>query len=152
MGQLLQLLPVILLLFLSLFSFPHDGADRAYSLHRTERHPVPRETSMEHIYPNIPYFVAPTFARDHGRDRRRLFQVEREVQQAFMHDLHRRCQMEQSEKARLVQAARRTFNREERQRRTEEAEAMVMQSCERVSAMLKGASGRGAGGAGGGQG
>ncbi len=148
MGQMLQLLPVILLLFLSLFSFPHEGqADRAYSLHRTERHPVARETSVEHVYPHIPYFVTPAFSRDHARDRRRLFQVEREVQQAYMHDLHRRCQMEQNDKARLVQAARRTFNREERQRKTEEAEALPMQSCERVSAMLKGASGGGKGGA-----
>lgn len=75
MGQLLQLLPVILLLFLSLFSFPHDGAERPYSLHRTERHPVLRETSVEHVYPNIPYYVSSAFSRDYARDRRRLFQV-----------------------------------------------------------------------------
>lgn len=137
LGQLLQLLPVILLLFLSLFSFPAES-DRPYSLHRTERHPVPRQTTAEHIYPDIPYFVSAKFERDYARDRRRLFNVEREVQQSFLYDLHRRCELERTEKARLLQTARRTFNREERQRRTEEAEAMAMPTCERWAGMVRG--------------
>jgi hypothetical protein len=138
MGQLLQLLPVILLLFLSLFSFPSDGSDRPFSLHRTDRHPVPRETSVEHIYPHIPYYVTTAFDRDYARDRRRLFHVERDVQQAYMYDLHRRCEMERHEKARLVQAARRTFNREERQRKLEEVEGRTMAACDKWESMARG--------------
>ncbi|EWM27683.1 dnaj subfamily b member 12 [Nannochloropsis gaditana] len=126
--QVLQLLPVLLLLFLSLFSFPQES-ERAFSLHRTDRHPLQRSTSMEHILPNIPYFVGQSFGRDYARDRRRLFQVEREVQQSYLYDLQRQCEGQKQNKVRRVQAARRLFNAEERAKRMAEADALPLEAC-----------------------
>jgi hypothetical protein len=74
MSQFFQMIPVILLLFLSLFSFPQE-TQRAFSLHKTDRFPHMRETAMEHVVPNIKYYVGSSFMKDYGRDRRRLFQV-----------------------------------------------------------------------------
>jgi hypothetical protein len=124
MSQFLQMLPVLLLLFLSLFSFPQE-AERAFSLKRTDRHPMQRATSMDNILPNIPYFVARTFS--HGRQQ--LYQVEREVQQAYLYDLQRQCEDQKQDKARRVHAARRVFNSEDRARRMAEADEMPLEAC-----------------------
>lgn len=67
--------------------------------------------------------------------------MEREVQQAYIYDLHRRCELERTEKARQVQAARRTFNREERQKRMEEAEGMALPMCDKWTAIMRGGAG-----------
>jgi hypothetical protein len=84
---------------------------------------------MEHILPNIPYFVGQSFGRDYARDRRRLFQVEREVQQSYLYDLQRQCEGQKQNKVRRVQAARRLFNAEERAKRMAEADALPLEAC-----------------------
>jgi hypothetical protein len=71
---LMQLLPIILLLFLSLFSFPTEQ-ERPFSLHRSDRHRVLRQTSVDHVVPGINYYVNPDFNREFGANRNRLYAV-----------------------------------------------------------------------------
>ncbi len=128
MSQFIQMLPVLLLLFLSLFSIPQE-TERPFSLHRTDRYPLQRSTAVEHVLPNIPYFVSNTFGRDYARDWRRLRAVEREVQNVYVGELARTCDVQKGEKARLIQSALRVKDPEEREQRMAEAEARPLESC-----------------------
>lgn len=51
LSQLLQLAPILILLFISLFSFPSE-TERAFSLHRSEKYMTPRQTSVEQVHSN----------------------------------------------------------------------------------------------------
>jgi hypothetical protein len=70
----MQILPLLLLLFLSLFSFPSEY-ERPYSLHRSERHPIHRQTSADRVHHGIDYWVGPTFTRDYVPNKRKMRDV-----------------------------------------------------------------------------
>lgn len=133
----MQILPLLLLLFLSLFSFPSEY-ERPYSLHRSERHPIHRQTSADRVHHGIDYWVGPTFTRDYVPNKRKMRDVEQDVVQAFFYDLQRRCEVEKMEKQRMVAQAKRAFSRDERNRRLQEAQGMSLDSCTRLNSYLYG--------------
>jgi hypothetical protein len=65
-------------------------------------------------------------------------QVEREVQNLYAHDLSRRCEVEKTERSRLVSQAKRSFSREERDRKMKEAQAMPLKACNELNTLFYG--------------
>lgn len=67
-----------------------------------------------------------------------VLQVEREVQNLYAHDLSRRCEVEKTERSRLVSQAKRSFSREERDRKMKEAQAMSLKACNELNTLFYG--------------
>ena len=100
LGQLMQILPLLLLF---LFSFMSGSGSDATPFNMS----MTREFSVKRTTPtNIEYFVRPTFLRQYGRDARSLFYVESLVEKTHLETLQRTCNKEKTEKANLEKAAK----------------------------------------------
>merc|ERR1719198_253244 len=86
-AQLGQLLPLLLLFGLSVFSYPSGMQDPIFSLSQTNKYSIRRDTRARGVTPDIPYFVTETFNQRYGRDPRSLRMVEQSVEQEYEYKL-----------------------------------------------------------------
>ena len=108
--QLLQLLPIIMLFFLSFFSFPQGGREPLFSLHRTSSYPIGRSTKARNVISGIDYYVKRDFKAHYGRDRRALAQIEQMVEDAKIKNVRQTCEREKQMKHVNLIRAKRTGN------------------------------------------
>ncbi len=115
-GGLLQLLPLLLLLFMSMVNFPQSSQPALFSLHRNGVHSEERKTFIQGVVPDIPYFVEASFRRDVARDYRKLQKIESEVQVAYFRYLDAACKQDTVNVRRQAQLERNRGNRDEVER------------------------------------
>ena len=105
MMQLLQLLPIALLLLFTLFN-SGSREEALFSLDRGRDFPVEMRTNgglsaLHRVTPSLPYFVTSEQYLRYSRDRHLRYQVERRVEAAMQDRLQKRCFSERSRKRRL---------------------------------------------------
>lgn len=79
LSSLLQLLPIFFFLMLSFFSVP-EYTTQYYNLNRSPIYSERHVTEVKGIYPDLPYFLKPSVAREIRRDRRKHREIELSVQ------------------------------------------------------------------------
>lgn len=114
-AQLLQFLPVLLFLFLTMGSMGGSGGgmsrsggayDRGhlpYSFVKDNRFRILKETTLLGEHVNIPYYVPENFALRYARTLNDLREVERKVYLEYRDILHRTCEAEKETKRRAVE-------------------------------------------------
>ncbi|CAM9170399.1 unnamed protein product [Chrysoparadoxa australica] len=104
--QLIQLLPLAIMLLYSFFSFP--ASDPVFSLNQNRNFSVQRATRSTHgVVEGIPYFVKKDFEVAYGRDRYQLRQVEKSVTARYRDLLQNKCHLGKQRKHELIQNAQR---------------------------------------------
>ena len=101
LGQILQLMPLILLFMMSFMSFPSMNGDESYfALHRKEPFTIKRTTRNHHV----DFFVKSDFAMQYtGRGKRHVLQqVETMVEQQYYQHLTERCQKDKYQRVRVT--------------------------------------------------
>ncbi|CAM9817956.1 unnamed protein product, partial [Heterosigma akashiwo] len=98
--QLVQMLPIIALMFFSLFSFPSQS-EPLYQLSPKGQWQTARYTSRE-----VPYYVKESFRREYGRSRHSLAQVEQAVHADFGAALRHECTAQREQQKRLYYRAK----------------------------------------------
>lgn len=120
LGQLVQFLPLLMILFLSFFNMPGQssggatGGSRYFSLTPVNPFVNPLHTKFSTVK-DIPYFVTDQFVRTIGRDRYQLSQVERMVEESYKRYLSDECKNQKDYKKKLeTLAMKRTIPEQER--------------------------------------
>lgn len=120
LGQLVQFLPLLMILFLSFFNMPGEssggatGGSRYFSLTPVNPYINPLHTKLSNVK-DIPYFVTDKFVRTIGRDRYQLSQVERMVEESYKRYLLEECNNQKNYKKKLEHlASKRTISEQER--------------------------------------
>lgn len=117
---LLQLAPILLLVFLSLLS-SFFVSDPVFSLQRSDKYPVGRTTHQL----KIQYYVKQDFTSNFGGDLRR---IERQVEEEYVSTLRTNCWKERSYKENMLWRARNYGDT----RLYERAQKMDTPSCEQL--------------------
>ena len=127
MHQLVNFLPIVLLFLMSFSPFSGGPPERVYSFAPDQVYKNHRETKMNGVTPNIPYYVSDKFRQRYGRSTAELYRVEKSVEQEW-HDLTlNRCLAEtQTKKKRLARAQWDRLSSEE----VERIKAESLPSCE----------------------
>ncbi len=107
--SLLQLLPLLLLIFMSFGSFP-SRQEVPFSLHKTTTFRIKRMTSTRGITPEIPFFVDSNFKSTYGRDHRKLHEVEGKVESLYTSMIDNQCRSDRISFDHSVKNARRNRN------------------------------------------
>ena len=135
MGSLLQLMPFLLLLVLSLFSsLPIGGDPTPYALRPKDSYTLPRATEGL----GVKYYVADTFELRHTTAET-LRSLEERVEADHLQHVRRRCSAERASKQRMVDAANQNQGAE-RSRMFEAADGVSMRWCdekERLEAAIR---------------
>ncbi|XP_041968176.1 dnaJ homolog subfamily B member 14 [Aricia agestis] len=117
---LLQLLPVLVLVLLSMMS-GFFISEPVYSLQPTPKYPVPRET----ISLKVPYYVKENFHTDYQGSLRRL---EMAIEEEYIASLRMACQRERNYRDSMAWKARNFGD----QKQHAEAQKLRMPSCEKL--------------------
>jgi curved DNA-binding protein CbpA len=129
--QIMQFLPIILMLLLTFSSFGGNYHQPAFSLNPQGVYQTHRKTQSRSVVPDISYYVQSSFDKNYNFNSEALRKVEREVEAEFKHYLDVRCGNERAYKnSKLYQA--RFAGKEAR----EKAEALATPSCEQYTKMF----------------
>jgi curved DNA-binding protein CbpA len=129
--QIMQFLPIILMLLLTFSSYGGNYNQPLFSLNPQGTYQTLRKTQSRSVVPDISYYVQSTFDRNYKLNSEALRKVEREVEAEFKHYLDMRCGNERAYKnSKLYQA--RFAGKEAR----EKAEALATPSCEQFTKMF----------------
>lgn len=141
LGQLFQLLPLLLIMILSFFNFNDSGSlggsssmpgnNKYYSL--VPKHPFtnPLQTKLTGVK-DIPYYVTDKFLRTYYRDRYQLSQVERMVEGAYEEYLVEECTSQQKYQTQLQKEARKNKEDTRLQNRAQNFELSRCQELEEL--------------------
>lgn len=124
--QIIQFLPVILLLFMSFSSYSNTYSAPAFSLQRQGTYQTIKNTKYSSS-PKIPYFVANQFDSLYRPDSEALRRVEQEVEREYKAWLTAKCRNERQIKNNRLYQAR--FSGEKAR---EAASAMPLASCDEL--------------------
>lgn len=117
---LLQLAPILLLVFLSVLSSFLVG-EPLYSLQQSDKHPISRKTSNL----NVPYFLKKDYQMESRAELRR---IERQVEEEYISNLRNSCWRERSYKENMLWKARNYADA----RLYDKASKMETPSCDRL--------------------
>jgi len=129
LAQLMQFLPILLLLVFSFLSSP-GGDDTPFSLDRASPFTELRHTSNHHV----PFYMSPHALRQYARDHRATSRLESVVEQAYMKRLDGMCRKEQSQFNAGVARAR-NAPADAQPEMMKKAQSFPMPSCERLHEM-----------------
>jgi DnaJ family protein B protein 12 len=148
LGQLMQLLPLLLLFLMSFFNMPgqdagssgqpqHTGGSRYFSLTSASPYTNPLFTQYSHVK-DIPYFVTDQFMRTSSRDKYQLSQVERVVEQSYEKYLVNECHTQRVYKANLQNQAkwRKGLTSTDRERELKKAHAFELKRCDELTELF----------------
>mmetsp|Transcript_6434 Transcript_6434/g.9377 ORF Transcript_6434/g.9377 Transcript_6434/m.9377 type:complete len:435 (+) Transcript_6434:197-1501(+) len=141
LSQLFQLLPLILLFFMSFFNMPGEdtgmSGNKYFSLVQNPPHIHARHTKYSHVK-DIPYFVTDNFMRTYNRDRYQLAQVERMVEQTYERYLRDECRNQKLYKNQLENQARtRTgLTKEDREKEIKRAQQFELTRCDELDELF----------------
>lgn len=122
--NLVQLLPLALLMLFSLLSSVSIGDEKPFSLKRSEGFVLQRRT--EHF--GVPYWVADSFELLHA-DAASLRKVEDRIENENMQQLRRRCNAERMQKQKMTEAANH-YSGPDKARMLESADSFYMRYCD----------------------
>lgn len=129
--QLMQFLPIILMLLLTFSSYGSNYHQPVFSLNPQGTFQTARTTSSRSVVPDIKYYVQPSFEKTYKSPSEALRKVEREVEAEFKHYLEMRCGNEKAYKnSKLYQA--RFAGKEARKK----AEDLTTPSCDQYQKMF----------------
>ncbi|KAL1507017.1 hypothetical protein AB1Y20_009432 [Prymnesium parvum] len=134
LGNLLQLLPLVMLMLFSLLSSVSIGDDKPFSLKRSEGFTQERRTMSS----GVQYWVPESFELLHP-DAASLRKVEDRVETSMQQTLRRRCSAERTQKQKMVEAANH-YNGADKIRMLERADKLQMRYCDqkdRLDAMRR---------------
>lgn len=89
--QLMQFLPIILMLLLTFSSYGGNYHQPVFSLSPQGTYQIPKMTHSRNVVPDIQYYVQPTFEKSYKLGSESLRKVEREVEAEYKHYLDMRC-------------------------------------------------------------
>lgn len=138
LGQLLQFLPLLLIMALSFFNMPGDtnsmggstgGGNRYFSLTPVKPHINPLSTRLTKVK-DIPYYVSDSFLRTVARDRYQLSQVERMVERSYSTYLIDECKNQKAYKRKLeILSTKKNINDVEKSNLVKKANGFVLSRC-----------------------
>ena len=114
--QLMGFLPIILLFLMSFSPFGNNNYasnERVFTFSQSGAYSVPRETSMNGVVKDIPYFVTPKFRNKYGKSYSDLYKVEKAVEREFRDFKLNSCYLEAQNKAKRVNKAKWAFKEKE---------------------------------------
>lgn len=113
---LLQILPMLLLLFLSMGGFGSNttssnnyyerGNNAPYSFHKAEKYQLFKETTLLDRNIRIPYYVGHTFDSKYGKSLPELKKIEKLIYQEYKDVLYTKCYNEKETRRRAVEKVR----------------------------------------------
>jgi len=140
-GQLLQMLPILLIFLMSFFGAPIDdgtgptGGSKYFSLTHSPPFIHPLQTKITTVK-DIPFFVTEKFLRSLHRDRYQLGQVEKLVEKSYERFLRGECRNQQTYKNQLENQARyargRGLTQADRERELKKAQAFELSRCDEL--------------------
>lgn len=123
-----QLLPIMLILFVSLIStFFAEDSTPDYSFTRTGKFNVRRETPTH----SIPFYVKKSFTE--GKSARNLLNFDRKVELLYIKDVRNKCSQEKIYQTEQMDEAHGWFSTDEKKLR--EAQNMVLPNCDRLGSL-----------------
>ncbi|CAG9330685.1 unnamed protein product [Blepharisma stoltei] len=128
---LLQLMPVILLLLISVISTYQSQGDY-FSFHPTREYSYEKYTRNL----NVKYYVEPSYARELRQDMSELQRLESQVEKTYLGQLKRECSNAKEKKSILLNKAKYYSGRSSSYYK-EMAEGVDMWSCEKLQELLK---------------
>ena len=138
LGQLIQFLPLLLIMALSFFNMPGDtngmggstgGGNRYFSLTPVKPHINPLSTRLSKVK-DIPYYVSDSFLRTVARDRYQLSQVERMVERSYSTYLIDECKNQKAYKRKLeILSTKKNINEIEKSNLVKKANGFVLSRC-----------------------
>ena len=134
LNQLLQFLPLLLIMALSFFSGSDStsgatGNSRYYSLTPVSPHTNPLHTRLSKVK-DIPYYVTDQFVRTIARDRYQLSQVERMVENSYQKYLEGECRNQRIYKRKLeLLAGKRSISEAEKVNLMKKANGFELSRC-----------------------
>lgn len=96
--QLMQFLPIILMLLLTFSSYGGTYQQPLFSLSPQGTYQIPRTTQSRTVVPDIQYYVQQNFEKNYKSGSETLRKLEREVESEFKHYLDMRCGNERAYK------------------------------------------------------
>ncbi|KAJ8607072.1 hypothetical protein CTAYLR_009895 [Chrysophaeum taylorii] len=130
--QLLQVIPLLLLVVLSMWTYPSQYQDPPFSLEKKGKYDIERATKTRGVPRDIPYYVADGFQAKHARDSYALARVEQLVKDEFETTLRYSCYSQKEQQRRLFYQARILRTREQREKAMDQARKYRLTSCEQL--------------------
>ena len=127
-AQILQIVPLLILFALTMFSFG-DSREAMFSLDETREYRVKRHTSHPAVIEGLPYYVKPTFGQRAGRD---LYKVESSVEQYMYTKLRRECTQARQKQRQYHSLAKRSSGQRS-QSFLEQAKHVRMHACDELN-------------------
>lgn len=134
--NIMQLIPVLLLLFMSFGSLP-SHRESIFSLQRSNQFNIKRVTSTNGIVPDIPFFVDRNFKSAYARDARKLHSVETEVQSQHISRINHQCRSDKLLFSRKVENAKRRRNEKQLEELLSQGDSSACQELERLQSLLR---------------
>ncbi len=101
--QVIQFLPILVLLLMSMSSFTGGGSQQVYSFSPHGSFNQPRRTSTRSVIKGIPYYVSSAFDRSYPPSSQSLQRVEEHVQEDYKSVLIEQCQSERHRRNVMIQ-------------------------------------------------
>ncbi|KAL7553168.1 hypothetical protein ACHAWF_016413 [Thalassiosira exigua] len=143
LGQLVQLLPLFLIMLLSFWNMTEDGSSGGengyFSLTPVRPHVNPLRTKLTKVR-DIPYYVSDQFLRTIARDKYQLGQVERMVEKRYERYLVTECEGQRGYRRKLEMLARQGRRTEaERTNLEQKARGFELTRCVELEDLFPGA-------------
>jgi len=122
--NLIQLLPLLMLMLFSLLSSVSLGDEKPFALKRSEGYVVERRTELS----GVQYWVADSFELLH-QDAASLRKVEDRIENDNLQSMRRRCNAERTQKQKMTEAANH-YNGADKARMLESADSFHMRFCD----------------------
>uniref|UniRef100_A0A7S1EQJ6 J domain-containing protein n=1 Tax=Timspurckia oligopyrenoides TaxID=708627 RepID=A0A7S1EQJ6_9RHOD len=134
MALILQFLPFLILILVSILSIFSNDSVSNYSLERTNVFSIPKQTQRGGVY----YYVAKDFDDKVLKSHINLNKFERQIETEMLQELAAKCNNEQLQKQRLIERSKAIFmSRVERDRLRNRAEKVNMMNCEKYANLRK---------------
>lgn len=127
LGQLLHLLPFLILIVFSLFGGQNDTQN--FSLQRTSQFTVERSSNL-----GTTFYVTQQFQRYYARDRRTMRDVEAQADRDQFGILRKECDQQKKQKARKIRDAKK-FRGPNAPRILKEAHEFELASCDKIRSL-----------------
>eukprot|EP01027_Heterolobosea_sp_BB2_P019482 GEZU01027367.1.p1 GENE.GEZU01027367.1~~GEZU01027367.1.p1 ORF type:complete len:180 (-),score=20.12 GEZU01027367.1:337-876(-) len=133
--QLLQLLPILLLLIISLLNFGGSSTEKpAFMVHQSNDYPIQRLVEITNDL-KLPYYVDTSFDKEYASDKRALREIERQVIQVHTQILRQKCHQESLRQQRMFANAQ-YFNGNVKDSKMKEAEGFIKESCQKLDRLV----------------
>mmetsp|Transcript_23782 Transcript_23782/g.30944 ORF Transcript_23782/g.30944 Transcript_23782/m.30944 type:complete len:383 (+) Transcript_23782:91-1239(+) len=130
--QLIQFVPLLILMLLSFISLPTQNSEPPFSLDNRGKYQHERVTKSSNVVKNIKYYVTDNFHAKYGRDPYSIARIDRAVENEFKTSLQYSCYAQQEQQQNLKHQARYGRSRQQRDQAMERYHNFRLDACDQL--------------------